>query len=140
MADNYCQFSSQLKFYSEEAANSLENLLRNPATLGPDYDEYDPPCAIEREDPRTLWVYSMDYFDEGLFTSLLAYWAKQFPDEDGLITYSYSCSKPRVDAFGGNVIAFSGGKIKFFSPWPYAQEWIKKHKKERIREEEETTE
>lgn len=136
MADNFCQFSSQLKFISEAAATALENYLKKPETVHANYVEYGPPCEIIREDPHTLWLYSMDYFDEGLFTDILIHWAAQYPDEYGIISYSYSCSKARVDEFGGNVIAFSGGKVKHFSPWESARIWMRKNKVK----EEETTE
>ena len=127
MADNYTQTSTMLKCSCAEAAKYLCDLLGDPTLVNPNYDEESGPCcAFKLEANNEVWVYSKDYFDVTLMINTLRKWLSKYPDESGLISVSYSCSKPIVDEFGGEVIAFAGGKVKYFDPVDIALKWVSK--------------
>jgi hypothetical protein len=80
---------------------------------------------IEREDSdfgRHLWVYADDHGDLGPLAHLVQKILRRFrPDKSWSVTYATSCSKPRVDSFGGGAVFVTADEIKFDSAWDFVE-------------------
>lgn len=79
----------------------------------------------EREDSdfgRHLWVYAEEYGDVSPLAHLVQKFLRRFrPDESWSVTYASTCSKPRVDSFGGGAVFVTADEIKFDSSWDFVE-------------------
>ena len=155
MADNYLEFSELLTNLSDEEVAWLDNQLdivhlrdgvevekSNATWTGcrayrdmPDYDgayggdvgfEYE---FYEQHDEkgRYLWIYAEEHAYVDRVAHLVQKFLRQFrPDETWSLTYSVTCSKPRVGDFGGGAVVVSATDIKWFNAWDFVEE--QKHK------------
>lgn len=103
MADYFTNFSCELKVASsEDAARALEiyNALKTEGNA--DFGRVDFVASVDREAPHTIWIYD-DVTGEPEHViqfvlqcarelKLTGFWGFE---------WSYSCSRPQLDAFGG---------------------------------------
>ncbi len=80
---------------------------------------------IEREDSdfgRHLWVHVEDHGELGPLAHLVQKFLRRFrPDTSWSTTYASTCSKPRVDSFGGGAVFVTADEIKFDSAWDFIE-------------------
>ncbi len=80
---------------------------------------------IEGEDSdfgRHLWVYAEDHGDLGPLAHLVQKFLRRFrPDTSWSVAYASTCSKPRVDSFGGGAVFVTADEIKFDSSWDFIE-------------------
>lgn len=80
---------------------------------------------IEKEDSdfgRHLWVYAEENGNLGPLAHLVQKFLRRFrPDKSWSVTYATSCSKPRVDSFGGGAVFVTAHEIKFDSAWDFIE-------------------
>lgn len=103
MADYFSQFSTTLALHTKEnVAKALEI-----ATFSLHEDELKYLFNVEEHNDTSIWLYANDDFDmenvEEFIKELCT--AVTLKGKWGF-TYSYSCSKPRLDEFGGGAVVF----------------------------------
>ena len=80
---------------------------------------------IEREDSdfgRHLWVHAEDHGNLAQLAHLVQKFLRRFrPDESWSVTYASTCSKPRVDSFGGGAVFVTADEVKFDSAWDFIE-------------------
>lgn len=107
MADNYFLFIEEIKTESDDAAKWIEKRLEAARE-----DDEGGICAFEREGTK-VWVYSEEYADMNRLVDILAEYQKTFGDQKAIVlTWAYTCSKPRPGEFGGGAAVIVGGKIE----------------------------
>jgi hypothetical protein len=75
-------------------------------------------CTDETAEPegwgRHLWIYADECGDLERIAHLVQKFLKQFrPNECWVLTYSETCSRPRVGEFGGGAMFVTAGDIKW---------------------------
>ena len=103
MANNYTTFSFQVKCPSKEAANTLEDSLAS-AMESADDDRWLSLDHAEAEDD-TVWIACEEGTDlEFLADVLQDYLQDNDPEGSIGFTWAETCSKLRVDEFGGGAV------------------------------------
>ena len=109
MANNYTSFSFQVKCPSNEAANTLEDSLASAMDscererLGDEDRGLDLDHAEAEDD--TVWIASEEGTDlEFLADVLQDYLQNNDPEGSVGFTWAETCSKLRVDEFGGGAV------------------------------------
>ena len=148
MANNYTQFSEQIDelpaeaiawLYkvttfnaeddyagSEEAEAALKKLLCSE----------DLPCAVEDwgcmcdvdidDDAGSVWFSAGERGDLEQLAYIIHGLIKQFiPSYVFSLTYSETCSKPRLGEFGGGCMVIAKGEIRSWSAYAQAKEFVK---------------
>ena len=148
MADSYLEFSEVLTNLSPEEADWLENQLEivhlcdgkevdeKMATWTgcrayhdmPDYDgEYDDvgfeyEFCEEAHKEQYLWIHSEEHGQVEHVAHLVQKFLHKFrPDQSWSLTYSVTCSKPRVNEFGGGAVVVTASAIKWFNSWDFVE-------------------
>ena len=117
MANNYCLMSEQIETESEKAARWIEKQLAKAAESDEGYV-----CSCEREGAK-VWVYSEEYCDLDRLLDVLAAYQKKFGDQRAIVlSWAFTCSKPRLSEFDGGASVVVAGKIKSIS----ARQWAEK--------------
>jgi hypothetical protein len=69
-----------------------------------------------------LWADADDHNNLGALAHLVQKFLRRFrPDESWSVTYASTCSKPRVDSFGGGAVFVTADEIKFDSTWDFIE-------------------
>lgn len=117
MADNHLLFSEEIETESEEAAKWIEQQLKEA-----DESEDGGICMYERDGAK-LWVYSEEYAEVDRLEDVLAEYQKKFGDQKAIVlSWAYTCTKPRLSEFGGGATVIVAGKIKNLD----ARDWADK--------------
>lgn len=83
-----------------------------------------------RPEDEWLWIYSDGCGNVDDVCAFVAYVQKRFQlDEPFVIEWSNSCSKPRLDAFGGGVCIVYRGKESFMNTGTWRDRFLKKLEK-----------
>ena len=111
MANNYTESSSKLQLTLEQSkqAQAIIDAAR-AAYMALDPDESEPTGCFDLEDD-CVWM----YHDESIDVEFVAFLAQALLeafeiDEPFVFSWSYTCSKPRLDEFGGGACAVRRGK------------------------------
>lgn len=121
MADNYLLFSEEIETESDDAAKWIENQLKK-ATKSEDGGI----CSFEREGAK-IWVYSEEHADVSRLEDVLAAYQKKFGDQKAIVlSWAFTCSKPRLSEFGGGATVIVGGKVKNLDARQWAEELARK--------------
>ena len=129
MADYYLQFSETLDAINPDEEKWLhEQLAADPHTDCPaflldygDRDPDDPGYGFEwsfhgEGEERHLWVHADDHGDVDRLAHLVQKFLKAFrPGECWSLNYANTCSKPRVDGFGGGAVFVTVDEIRSHS-------------------------
>lgn len=126
MADYYSQFSALLELSTKE---NVARALEIAASKLND-DEDDEPAynfGVEEYNDTAIWLHSDD--DDNFDVQEVESFIKELCSAIKLegkwgFEYSISCSKPRVDAFGGSAVVFdltTGDLITYMSTY----EWLR---------------
>lgn len=96
MANNYQEFSTALDCGTLETREALYELCE-------ELDAADSmPCEYERRGDTEIWLYAQDYVDTDGLVAFLRDCFTRFPQLPPVaVTWSNTCSKPRIDQFGG---------------------------------------
>ena len=134
MANHYTQFSETFDRLTPDEEKWLkEQLARDPQTGCPvfladheehDLDETDYGFCVYFQgtgDSRSLWIYANGYGEMGRVAHLVQKFLKRFrPDQCWSLTYSNTCSKPRVGEFGGGAVFVTTDEIR----WHHTHDFI----------------
>jgi len=117
MANNYTQFSTQIECATEEQATWLAEELNKDGEFGPSCD------AEIQEDNKTVWLNSEENADLERIVDVLCEFQNCFKLTDAItFSWAHTCSKPRLDEFGGGAVVVKNGK----DYWIDAQQWAQK--------------
>lgn len=104
MANNYCQFSEMIACEGIQKEALLERLVEA------DDAEEGPACEYEA-DKDGVWIHSEDNCNLEMLVGILACWQKDYGLEDALgLTWSNTCSAPRLGEFGGGGVVIHKGE------------------------------
>lgn len=127
MADYYTHFSCLLDTGTPEVANRAIALYLQ--LLDEDQDRDDPEwhgfdVSLAEPESSLIWIHSEDSGDVENVVAFVLRCAEEF-DLSGLwgFTYSHSCSRPRIDAFGGGAQVIDLGARKSIG-WMDAAHWL----------------
>jgi hypothetical protein len=94
--------------------------LRDYPELDADREEVGFCCSFDEDGAygRHLWFYSDESADLEKLGHLIRKFLRQFrPHDCWALSYACTCSKPRVDAFGGGAVFITSRRITFASSW-----------------------
>lgn len=138
MADNYTEFSETLDNLTPDEEKWLnEQLASDPCTGCPvfvaDYEEHDPDetgygfCVLFQCDDENcnLAIYSDGYGQVGRVAHLVQKFLKRYrPDQYWSLTFSNTCSSPRVGEFGGGAVFVTADEIR----WHHTHDFIEQQR------------
>lgn len=148
MADNYLQFSEIVKLKNEEEKKWVEwhlGIIPVSDDLVTDDDKAEYEKQLERynlepddlsldfqweiDSSLQLWIYADEFGNvDNVALFMQEFLSKFDPDSSFSITYSSTCSKPRVGEFGGGAAFVTAENID----WVNSHDWIReKHKEKR---------
>ena len=120
MADYYAQFSTRLEKLNAEEAEWLRDQLDR------DFEEDERPTWLDEaddapgfewdlfEDTLGLWTMNGSATDLHSATELVREFLERFrPNSYWSIQYATTCSRPKLDAFGGGVAFVTAAEVEF---------------------------
>lgn len=115
MANNYLLFSEfiPVKDQKQQAwiAHEIEHSL-----AGDDDDMSDAPCCLWEIEADGVWVHSDESGDVDALCDVVSRWMQTFGiKEPWTMEWAETCSKPRINEFGGGAAVVYPGSIDFFS-------------------------
>jgi 3-deoxy-D-manno-octulosonic-acid transferase len=131
MADNYVQFSEMItglnkkekdwleKEYKDRRDQSFENDFAYPEE-GADFE-----LIVEKETNRkySAWLHADEFGDVVHVAELVHEFLKKFRPKDVFsLTYSETCSKPRLGEFSGGAIVVTAYDIKYMNASTWAEQ------------------
>jgi hypothetical protein len=131
MADYYTHFSFVVDVKNREQADGLKKMLTDAANeeLLKDEDELlSTPWSLEDEGDLTIfWIRSDESGQVDLIVDILAKWQEDFKYEQPIcFEWAYTCSKPRLNAFGGGSVLIHKGEAHYTNTF----DWLTKKKAE----------
>ena len=123
MADYYAEFSTMLEI-TKEQKEFLTKYLEDCA-IGDDDDSDSANTALDclTDEKEGLWVHNDTELPDALLTGLQTLLA-HFPDMKPIsFEVAQTCSKPRVDSFGGLAIRITAQEITVKSTSDLLWEW-----------------
>lgn len=153
MANNYSQWSAELEINSEAEYSWLQEILSlDPYGMADENDSLDRDKVISEikqkfdfvlkyqdfDEPfpqfdselskNGLWVYAEEYGNiETLGRIIQAFFRKFRPDGFFDVTWADTCSKMRVDEFGGGAMVVTAEKIEVFTVYDFVHQQRKLH-------------
>jgi len=149
MADYYCQFSEELATRNQKEKDWIENHLllfgemKDSLSLEghPRYEEWKKLCEyyqldLDDEGPdfqwkieeRALWIYADEYGNPDHAARFVQLFLKEFhPEGSFSLTWSTTCSKSEVGAFGGGAVFVTAEYIEFSDTHGWCEEQRRKH-------------
>ena len=129
MADYYTMFSTTISYQTEDQRDWLLDKLGSGVIDDNDGESY-PVCDIVDEPgDQAIWVYENEGGgDLDALFDIVAEFQKLFSIETPWhISWANTCSKPRLEAFGGGAVFIHKGELAYMS----TDSWIaQKYKKE----------
>jgi hypothetical protein len=110
---------SQADWTGHRFCRDYEEDLPDPENLGVCFVLHDKP---DDDFGRHLWVYAEEYGDLGVLAHLVQKFLRRFrPSECWSLAYASTCSKLRLDGFGGGAVFVTTDEIKFDSAWDFIE-------------------
>ena len=157
MANNYSQWSTELEINSEEEYSWLQEVFsldpygmadeddgldrdkvisetENKLGFSLIYDDFDEPFPHfdSSLSQNSLWVYAEEYGNIEILGRIVQSFFRKFrPDGFFSLTWADTCSKMRVDEFGGGAMIVTAEKIEVFTVYDFVREKQKLHDKSR---------
>lgn len=137
MANNYLQFSESLEIPSAEAEVWIRSQLdtsglgdnppqtyewqRDESSLEEESNGFSWMVEVDPEGNRSLWIYADEWGNPGDVASFVQAFLRRFsPLDVWTLTYSTTCSKPRVGEFSGGAIVVTADAIESFDAGDWA--------------------
>ena len=135
MADYYTQYSAEIDKLTDAEINWLEVRLEDIEDARADDDglgEDDDIGQVELED-RTLWFCGRESGDPGAIADFVQGFLKQFrPNGSFSMGHTFSCSRPRLDGFGGGAVFVTAESIEHVDSFTWLRARCKEHEKRGI--------
>jgi len=131
MANNYMQFSENIKSITENERKWLSSVLgcigseeqiawiEGELGIGVGIDEEEDWPRFEWElQESELWIYATEDCDLGILADIISAFLRKFrPKEVFTLTWAEVCSKPRLGEFGGGWMYVTANKTIFGDTW-----------------------
>jgi len=134
MANNYLQYSTQYDFPREVNQEEADELLLKIMKAGAEvYAENQLGCTIEEEfgedpdytdiyvgtsleiEPKGVWFYAEEGGEPDVVIAMVQVLQDHFEDDRPYVfSWAYTCSKMRLDEFGGGAAGVQRGKEPYF--------------------------
>lgn len=119
MANNYCQFSGGFSIKKDQAAKVDEIIARVEKEFEADENYGRIQCDTEIEpegDKLFVWIhdngeYGIPDHAEGMARAIIE---ELKIDKPFILSWAFTCSKPRIDNFGGGAFCIIRGKETFW--------------------------
>ena len=136
MANYYTQFSALVPYSSDEQRDWLLNELEKQNQEPTDDDEFlqeETICEFQDEpEERGIICYAEEVGNLDALADIVCKYQRQFKIEEGFILEAaFTCSKPRLNGFGGLTILCYRGEAYFFDPSALAQEKLEELKEKK---------
>lgn len=107
----------------KELCSVFESFLSDETGCGLEFE-----WSIDREnDKDELWIHADESGSPDQVAKFLQAFLVKFRPEEGMwFSWSYTCSKMRVNEFGGGACAITAKEMEFFDPDRLAQEYLEK--------------
>jgi len=145
LADSYLQFSELIWNLNNDEERWCNEYLKKLESLAGEEDEemdalygdveYAPDFRWEVRDDegRYLWIYSDDYGNiEHVEKFVQAFLRRWRPDDCWMMSWSASCSKPRIGEFGGGALFITKDHAHYINAGEWAFEQEKKWKAKKL--------
>ena len=107
MANNYCQGSAMLKIPSEKRNQASSIVERVKEELEKEHDWVGFTAEMESDG---LWIYEEEFLEVDHVETLVSALQDELElDEPFIMSWAYTCSKMRLDQFGGGAILIQRG-------------------------------
>ena len=135
MADNYQQFSEEIKKLTPKEEKWLRDLLATHETRKSFLFEArryidegeDLGFSWSFDDELGLWVYAEDAVNIEHIVLLVRAFLKKFrPKTCWTLEYAETCSKPRIGAFGGGAVIVTATNAQWLSTGMWRHDQVKK--------------
>ena len=133
MADHYTQFSVGIRVPSPEAKEWLlakfeEIKKREEAENGLEELGFDFQFQTDEVEGTYIWCHDQDgSANLELFIEIFTRYLKKFSPKTYIhLTWSNSCSKPQLNAFGGGLAIITAYDVHTFDEWDWAKTKTKK--------------
>jgi hypothetical protein len=109
MADNYLQTSFLIDNLTQKDIDKFVKIIKNTDETPFNFATEEDPS---NKDKKQIWIYGDTYFDVDLTAKIIQKFLKRCK-LDRIIAFEYSmtCSKMRLDEFGGGAVVISMDKI-----------------------------
>lgn len=133
MADYYTQYSAEIAKLTDAEIKWLEARLKDIEDARADDDGLDDDGddlgQVELQD-RTLWFYGRESGDPRAIAEFVQGFLKQFrPNGSFSMGHTFSCSRPRLDGFGGGAVFVTAESIKHVDSDMWLWDRCKEHEK-----------
>lgn len=126
MANNYLEFSEVIENLTPEEIEWWKP-DQNGCFCYNEVNETDDIDASLDEDNKLVWFRADESGDVEIIAKVVQKFLKQFrPNDFFSLTWSCTCSKPRIGEFSGGGMFITANEMKFFS----VEEWVEQVKKE----------
>ena len=133
MADYYTQYSAEIDKLTDDEIDWLEVRLKdieearaNDDGLGEDDHDLG---QVELGD-RTLWFCARESGDPQAVAVFVQGFLKRFrPNGTFSMEHTFSCSRPRLDGFGGGAIFVTAERIEHLDTFAWVSERCREHEK-----------
>lgn len=117
MANYYTQFSTMIKDLTDEERKWWEKYQEEKAERRESNDDdYFTTCNVELQNDGA-WLYADDSCNIDSTAELIQrFLSENRPDQCHSFEWAETCSKPRLDEFGGGGCFITATEIKFFLP------------------------
>ena len=136
MANNYCQFSCALEAPTPKEIKWLKKKLEElEEQQEDDYEGMNFQANIEIADAaggKMLWIHADESGSpDDVANFVQAFLVANRPKDSFVFSWSFTCSKPRLDEFGGGACFVTAKKMKFFDAQSLAGALQEKHNKKK---------
>ena len=128
MADYYTHFSFVVDVKNREQDDGLKKMLTQAKNEELNEETLYTPWSCETKDDLTsFWFHSDDCGQVDLIVDILAKWQEDFNyDQPICFEWANTCSKPKLDAFGGGSVLIYKGEAHYTNTF----DWLTKKKAE----------
>ncbi len=133
MADYYTQYSAEIDKLTDDEIKWLEVRLKDIEDARADDDglgEDDNDLGQVELQDRTLWFCGRESGDPWAIAEFVQGFLKQFrPNGSFSMEHTYSCSRPRLDGFGGGAIFVTAERLEHVDSSTWLRAQCEEHKK-----------
>ena len=126
MADYYTEYSAEIDELTDDEIKWLEARFKDIEEAGAD-DDVDDLGQVELRD-GTLWFCAEESGDPRAVAEFVRDFLKRFrPNDSFSLEYALTCSKPRLDGFGGGAVFVTAVEIEHMDTAAWLAERCREH-------------
>ena len=126
MADYYTEYSAEIGELTDDEIKWLEARLKDIEEAGAD-DDVEDLGQVDLRD-RTLWFCAEESGDPRAIAKFVRDFLKRFrPNDSFSLEYAFTCSKPRLDSFGGGAVFVTAVEIEHMDTAAWVAERCREH-------------